>query len=176
MSDTTKITFRKLTEEDLHLMHIWLNEPHVHDWYDKDKQNTLEEVKNRYSPKIQGNQPTDCYIVLYDKNPLGYIQTYKVNDWPEFGDYVGYDDKTASVDLFIGESDFMGRGLGSLMLHKFVTEVVFAAPNVDTCIIGPEPDNKRAIHVYEKAGFKYIKTIQIPNENQPTYIMELKKD
>lgn len=176
MLDAARITFRKLLTEDLPLMQRWLNEPHVHQWYDKDKENTLEAVTARYDPKIQGEQPSDCYLVLYDKMPVGYTQTYKVNDWPEFGDYVDYDDHTASVDLFIGESSFMGQGLGSLMLKKFLKEIVFVNPEITTCIIGPEPANIRGIKAYEKAGFEYKKTVQVGDEPDPTYIMELRKE
>src|SRR5216683_346089 len=111
MLHSTNISFRKLKSEDLPLMQRWLNEPHVHEWYDKDKDNTIEEVTKRYDPKIVRKEPTDCYLVLYENAPVGYVQTYIVNDWPEFGDYVGYDDHTASIDLFIGEPFFMGRGI-----------------------------------------------------------------
>jgi len=79
------------------------------------------------------------------------------------------------VDLFIGEEEYMGKGLGHVMLSMFVKEVVFANPNVTTCVIGPEPNNGRAIAAYKKAGFVYVKTVQIPNEQQPTYIMEQTK-
>jgi ribosomal protein S18 acetylase RimI-like enzyme len=148
----------------------------VHEWYDKDKENTIEEVTKRYDPQIHGKEPTDCYLVLYENAPVGYIQTYKVNDWPEFGDYVGYDDHTASVDLFIGEGSFMGRGLGNLMLKKFLKEIVFANPDITTCIIGPEPNNKRGIHSYQKAGFTYARTVQVGQEPDPTYIMEIRRE
>lgn len=177
MLNPDNISFRKLKTEDLPLMQKWLNEPHVHAWYDKDKENSLEEVTRRYDPKIVGKEPTDCYLVYYEDSPLGYIQDYKVSDWPEFGDYVGYDDgHTKSIDLFIGEPSFMGKGLGSLMLKKFLKEVVFLDPEITTCIIGPEPDNKRGIRAYEKAGFKYVKTVQVGDEPDPTYIMELKRE
>ncbi len=175
MFNENNVRFRKLKLEDLQLMHKWLNEPHVHDWYDKDKQNTLEEIANRYAPKIKEEKPTDCYIVLYEDKPVGYIQTYKVNDWPEFGDYVGVDDNTASIDLFIGDSSYMGKGFGSLMLKRFLNKIVFANEKITTCIIGPEPKNTRAIKAYEKVGFKYVKTVQIPEESDPTYIMEITK-
>jgi RimJ/RimL family protein N-acetyltransferase len=153
------IKFRRLKLEDLPLMHKWLNEPHVHEWYDKDKQNTLEEITSRYAPKIKEEKPTDCYIVLYVNKPVGYIQTYKVNDWPEFGNYVGVGDGTASVDLFIGDSSCMGKGFGSLMLKKFLSEIVFNDEKIAKCIIGPEPKNTRAINAYKKVGFKYVKTV-----------------
>lgn len=172
-----EITFRKLRLSDLPLMHKWLNSSYVHEWYDKDKENTFEEITKRYGPKIEGKKPTDCYLALFDGEPFGYIQTYKVNDWPEFGDHVGYDDYTASVDLFIGDDGFTGKGLGSKMLRSFLVNIVFAyGSDTMTCIIGPELSNKRAIRAYEKVGFKYVKTVQIPEEEQPTYIMELSRE
>ena len=37
--------------------------------------------------------------------------------------------------------------------------------------------NKSHVHAwYEKVGFKYTKTIQLPKEPNPSYIMELKKE
>ena len=75
MLDENEISFRKLHMEDLSLMYKWLNEPHVHEWYDKDKENTLEAVIQRYGPKVNGQKPTDCYIVFYKDTPVGYIQT-----------------------------------------------------------------------------------------------------
>lgn len=175
MFNENNIRFRPLLLGDLPLMHTWLNEPHVHEWYDKDKQNTLEEITSRYGPKIKKEKPTDCYIVLYENKPVGYIQTYRVNNWPEFGKYVKVDDNTASVDLFIGDISYVGKGFGSFMLKQFLNKIVFADANINSCIIDPEPDNIRAIKTYEKVGFKYIKTVQIPKEPNPTYVMEIKK-
>ena len=66
-----------------------MTQPYVHEWYDKDKENSLEKITKRYGPKIKGEKPTDCYLVLYEEKPVASIQTYKVNDWPEFGNYLG---------------------------------------------------------------------------------------
>lgn len=173
MLNSNNISFRKLQFDDLPLMHKWITSPHVHEWYDKDKENTLEEITERFGPKIKGEKPTDSYLVLYNAQPVAYIQTYKVSDWPEFAKYVGYDNHTASIDLFIGDLDYMGKGFGIMMLRKFLQKIVFANPDVNICIIGPEPSNKRAINSYNKAGFKYVKTVQIPNDPEETYIMEL---
>jgi RimJ/RimL family protein N-acetyltransferase len=62
-----------------------------------------------------------------------------------------------------------------MLLKKFLKDIVFSKKEITTCIIGPEPNNARAIKAYEKAGFKYIKTVQIPNESESTYVMEIVK-
>ncbi len=168
------ITFKKLELTDLPLLHKWLNSAHVHEFYDKDKENTIEAVEKRYAPKIKGEKPTDCYFVLYENKPVGYIQKYFVNDWQELGDFLDYDETVVSIDLFIGDPDFMGKGFGSVMISEFLNKVVFADPSITTCMIGPEPSNKRAIKAYQKVGFRHVQTLRIGDESEDTYIMELK--
>jgi len=175
MFDKQKINFRKISSSDLKILFKWLNSKHVHEFYDADKENTFEDIKKRYLPKIRGEKSTDCYLVEYDGNSVGYIQKYFVNDWPEFGNYLDYDDRVVSVDLFIGEQNFMGIGFGSFMLFEFINQIVFKISGVSLCIIGPEPNNKRAIRAYQKVGFKHVKTLRIGDEKEDTYIMELSK-
>jgi RimJ/RimL family protein N-acetyltransferase len=66
--------------------------------------------------------------------------------------------------------------LGSSILRKFLRDVVFANQSIDCCVIGPEPQNKAAIKAYEKAGFRYLKTVQISGEEQPEYLMRLSRE
>ena len=61
------------------------------------------------------------------------------------------------------------------MLSEFLNQVVFVDPKIKLCVIGPEPSNTRAIHVYEKVGFKYIKTVRLDGDTEDTYLMELNK-
>lgn len=44
MFQVSQISFRKLQRVDFVLMHHWLNQPHVHAWYEKDAENSLEKV------------------------------------------------------------------------------------------------------------------------------------
>ncbi|MBI4642138.1 MAG: GNAT family N-acetyltransferase [Candidatus Tectomicrobia bacterium] len=77
--------------------------------------------------------------------------------------------------MFIGEADYIHKGLGSSILRTFLREIVFATSDAVSCIIGPEPKNKVAIRAYEKAGFSYLKTIQIPDEEEPEYLMRIER-
>ena len=47
---------------------------------------------------------------------------------------------------------------------------------VDSCIIGPAQNNHAAIRAYEKAGFKYLKTVSIPGELEPEYLMRIGRE
>ncbi len=58
-------------------------------------------------------------------------------------------------DIFIGEEEYVGKGLGSHIMEQFLKEYV--DPYYDACFVDPDPANVSAIRAYEKAGFKKVK-------------------
>jgi RimJ/RimL family protein N-acetyltransferase len=73
--------------------------------------------------------------------------------------------------MFIGNQDYLSQGLGAPLLRRFVREVVFADASVVSCTIGPDPTNSIAMKAYEKAGFRYLRTIQLQETNEQQYLM-----
>lgn len=167
-----KITFRLLEEKDFNQIHIWMNTDFVIEWYGKIPV-TIEDVRNKYMSYITGEKPTKAYIIIIDNVDVGYLQTYLINDYPEYNKYVETDEHTAGVDLFIGHKDYIHKGYGVRIMEQFLREHVFSNIQVDKCIIGPEPKNLSAIRMYEKSGFRWYKNIQIPDEDEPEYLMIL---
>ena len=175
MFNENKISFRKLHTDDLPLLLKWLNEPFVKEWYGKDDTTTFDDISKKYTPRIFGEDHIKCFIVNYTSIPVAYIQTYTLSEYPQEIKDFGLDSKTAGLDLFIGNKDYFGIGLGSLILKKFLQEVVFITDNIDICIVDPEPSNIRAIKSYEKVGFNHLKTIHIPKESIAKYVMIIHK-
>jgi RimJ/RimL family protein N-acetyltransferase len=169
--DPMDVSFRPLRSDDLPLMHRWINTPHVREWWEPLP--TLAEVSARYAARIESREPTRSFIIECDHEPIGYIQTYRIADYPAYATQVQPDPGAAGVDLFIGEASRVGRGTGSRALREFVSSVVFADEAIDQCVIGPEPSNHRAIRSYRKAGFSYWKTIEVPGEHAPEYLMRV---
>ena len=174
--DPALIGFRPLALADLPLMHRWLTTPHVARWWYDPEPITLEWVIAKYTPRIAGHVPTHCFVILHDRRPIGFIQTYRLADHPDYDRAVEAGEDAAGVDLFIGEPDAVHRGLGAPVLRRFLAEIVFARWDVASCIIGPEPKNTAAIRAYEKAGFQYLKTVQVGDEPAPEYLMRLARD
>jgi aminoglycoside 6'-N-acetyltransferase len=163
--------FRPMNLDDLSLMHRWLNTPHVREWWDALL--TLDAVVAKYTPQILGKEPTRSFIVEAVSRPVGYIQSYRIADYPEYARHLGAGDRAAGVDLFVGEVEFVGQGCGSAILIEFLRTVLFADEWPTECIIGPEIGNHRAIRSYQKVGFSYWKTVQIPGERAPEYLMRI---
>ena len=170
-----QIHFRRLEHGDLPLLHHWLNSGETLRWYGR-KPTSYQQIVNKYSPRIEGRTPTSCYLCIYQERPIAYLQTYRIYDYPDYNSYIGADEFTAGVDLFVGEQKYIGIGLGPRILRTFLEKIVFADRCVQTCIVGPDSGNLRAIRAYEKVGFRHWKTIQVANEPQPEYLMCISRE
>jgi RimJ/RimL family protein N-acetyltransferase len=170
-----EITFRALAEGDLPLVHRWLNNPAVAEWYGLDLENktypSYEEVAANYLPRIRGETRTFGYIAAINGNEAAYIQCYRIGDHPAYAAALGDDDDAWGIDMFIGEDACRGRGLGALLLAEFVEKEVLLRPGLTGVVIAPNPRNRRAIRCYEKAGFRYLRTVWVPQEDEEEFLM-----
>jgi aminoglycoside 6'-N-acetyltransferase len=161
---------------DLPLMHKWLNSPGVLEvWSDYDEW-TMERIFAKYAGRIAGKSPTTPYAILCDGKPVGYIQSYLWRDYPDYASHLDLQEEAASLDVFIGEAEYRHRGLGPMMLRQFLKDVIFADPAVDSCVITPMADNAPALRAYAKAGFKHLRTIEVPDEPGPVYLMRIGRE
>lgn len=68
----------------------------------------------------------------------------------------------AAIDMYVGEDDMLGKGVGSSALSQFTKEVVFNT--FKAALVTPDKNNAGAIACYQKAGFRLVLTQEIPNE------------
>lgn len=162
--------FRRLVEADLPLLHGWLEQPHVRAYW-ADEPRTLAGVAAHYRGVLDGTEPTFGFIASADKMPMAFLQTYRIDSYADYAAHVAPGEEAAGVDMLIGEPAFAHRGLGAPLLAQFVDEIVWQVTGARACWIGPSADNARAIRAYAKAGFEYVKTVRIPGEAQPEYMM-----
>lgn len=149
---------------DLRLLHEWLRRPHVQRWW-KDRE-TYEEIVEHYLPSIEGTDPTALYIALLDQQPIGFVQTYLVSDYPEYAALMEVGAGVAGVDLLIGDEELTGQGLGSEILRRFVEELVFASAATTSCIADPDVRNVASLRAFEKAGFRVVKEFVDPEDGE----------
>jgi aminoglycoside 6'-N-acetyltransferase len=168
------ITFRALTEADFPLMFRWLNTPLLLDIWSNGRAPVYEEMAAKYLRYIRGEKPTLPFIIEVDGVPVGYIQTYLWRDWEN---HLELTEEAASLDVFIGEEAYRGRGIGPAMLRQFMREEIFARwPEVASCVIVPEAANEQAIRAYEKAGCTRGRVFHPPDEERPIIMMRVGRD
>jgi RimJ/RimL family protein N-acetyltransferase len=153
-----------MESDDLCLVREWLRRPHVRCWWGG--RESYDEIAEHYLSAIEGERPTDLYIALLDDEPIGFVQTYLVSDYPDYGTLVGAGEGVAGVDLFIGDAALTGQGIGSEILRRFVAEIVFASPTTTSCLADPDVRNVASIRAFEKAGFHVVKNFVDPKDGQ----------
>ena len=168
-------TFAPLREADLDLVRTWLLRPHVRRWYDDvPTEKYPDDTISDYRTAIRGEDPTDLYVIKLDGRPIGVLQSYRIDDHPEYAAQVALGRPAIGIDLFIGEPELIGCGHGPALIRAFLRNVAFPRYGVDLCVIGPTASNVAAIRSYEKAGFRFLKTYLEPDSReQEHYLMEL---
>lgn len=137
------------------LIHGWLTQPHIKEWiHGVGLQNTLNGLEKFF----QGISNT-TYWIGYNKDiPFAFLITS-----PEGND-------ATTLDLFICDLNYLGKGIAIPMIQEFLTSQF---PNVKKVLIDPEATNTRAIHVYQKVGFKIVGEFIASWHPVPHYQMEL---
>ena len=150
------IGFRPLEEADLPQVEAWLRTEHVAEWW----RDPLEIAVEKRQAALEGRRDVEHYVILEDERPVGMIQTYRVGDHPEWRELIGVEPEATGVDLFIGEPDAVGRGLGPEILREFARTIVFSRPDTTAAVATVEESNRRSWRAFEKAGFRHVRDVE----------------
>ena len=171
------LTFTPLLPMQESLIVDWLKKPHVNEWYHGEGlQNTIKGIKVFLS-----TEPNrfDAWVGYCDGVPISFLMTFTLTEedmkdpechqakWMEVGK------KMIGLDLLIGEEKYLGQGLATPLITEFISQI---HPDKDIIFIDPETSNSKAIHVYEKAGFKKIDDFIASWHPVPHILMMLKKE
>lgn len=151
------VNFKMMILNDIPLWEKWITIPHVKEvWFIEGY-----ETSDYIYQKIQGNGHTYPFIIYVDDQPIGYIQycdlyAYRTLTSNPKGLFTKENEGAFCIDLFIAESNFLNKGYGTQIVKEFTKKLTdeFCAKKI---LIDPASSNKRAIHCYEKAGFKFVK-------------------
>lgn len=171
------IGFRRMTGADLSLMERWLAADHVVPWWGLAP--TSQQVAAHYLPYVRREQPTDPYLIVVGGTPVGYIQTFRVADWPAYwppGKSYASEPEAAGIDLLIGDRELTGRRLGRRVIQKFVRDMVFIRPEVPACYADPAAGNLASLGAFRKAGFVDIGPVDAPGDATPRRLLRLARE
>lgn len=150
------IEFRPAALSDLPLLAQWLMEPHVRRFYQK-APISLPEVEAEYGPMIRGETLDIVNVALAEGIPFGYLQCYRNLDNPDYAKLIGANGGI-SMDLYIGEPGYVGRGYGRAMLCAYLRQIAFPYfANETRAYIAHEPVNLAARRCSEAVGFRPVR-------------------
>ena len=165
------VAFRRLTDDDLPMLHGWLNEPGVVRWWEGDDV-SWEGVVRDYG-SAREDVWTEHHLALFDGEPGGWIQCYAVADSPEEAAAWlphGVHATAAGIDYLVADPAGRGRGRGTAMIGAFVASVVFGRhPDWTQAAASPHVDNIGSWRALEKAGFRHV--VDVADEEGPWRLM-----
>jgi aminoglycoside 6'-N-acetyltransferase len=150
------LTLRKLRPDlaDMLRMAKWLTDPRVLEFYEgRDNPQPLEKVRQVFDPETRAEKgETPCLMVLGGQ-PVGYMQFYRVDEEMRQRHTLAPEGAIYGIDLFIGEPELWGRGLGA-RATRLLVDYLFEVCQAVQVILDPHVENERAIRTYRKCGFQ----------------------
>lgn len=143
---------------DLDLLHDWMNDPQVAEFWELDgprertEQHLLEQNTLDYSA---------AYLGLLDGVPMSYWEVYRADLDPLLaGRYpaVAHD---CGLHLLIGPSGLRGRGIGSVLLREMAERCLAADPRATRVLAEPDIRNTPSVRAFIRAGFRQLAVIQL---------------
>lgn len=151
------LSFRPLRREDLGLLSRWLGLPHVHEWWLEDADPAA--VEARYGPGIDGDDPTEYFVVQRDGVDVGFVQRYLTRDNPDWVAALaptGAPLDAAGMDYFVAAPALVGQGLGTAMLAAFVAALWHRYPDIRHVVVDVDPQNPASWRTLERLGFRRV--------------------
>ncbi len=163
-----RIHFKPVDKAHRALVHHWLVLPHASEWfYGQGLKNTFDHLDEF----LKGSSHSQYWLAFDEDHPFAFFITSSV-DKPKdpLTHFCIEKGEAITLDMLIGDVDYLGKGLSVMLIRKFI-EAQF--PGATEVLIDPEASNARAIHVYEKAGFKKIAEFIPTHSPNLHYMMRL---
>lgn len=170
--DRPFFTFKAVDTTSRALIHSWMVQEHVKEWiHGECLQRTLEDL----DAFLRGPSSYQHWLSYDGDIPFGYLLTSEVkrDGEDEYACFCRKEDGAITLDVLIGNPQYLGKGLGHRMIQEFLLSKFSTVHEV---LIDPEVMNRRAIHVYEKAGFSIVDEFVPPHSTLPHYMMHLDMD
>jgi len=164
MSGKPNIKLRPTRLDDLDLLKLWDEQPHV-------IASGVDGDEWQWETELQHNPEwRDQFIAELNGRPIGYVVI--INAAREESHYWGdVSEDIAAIDIWIGEPDFLGKGYGTQIMQQAIAKC-FANPEINTILIDPLSSNVRAHRFYEKLGFEFVEERNFDGDDCFIYRLE----
>lgn len=164
--------FKPVDTSQRGIVHRWLTLPHAAEWFYGDGLNNTINHLDEFLNPLSKDTCISHYWLAYEKEiPFAFLITSLVNKPHDaLTNWCLAKGETITLDILIGDTHFLGKGLAHLVIRQFLDSQF---PQVEEVLIDPEASNKRAIHVYQKAGFAIIAPFTPSHSPHPHYMMRL---
>lgn len=142
-----------MVRDDFPSVARWLDQPHVRQWWIGEDADP-HAVASKYGPRIDGNEPTEMFVICIRSRPVGLIQRYRITDYPEWAatlSAVADVTRAAGIDYLIGETDALNQGAGTEAIRAFVPTIYDRWPT-SRVLVSVQQGNRASWRALERAG------------------------
>jgi aminoglycoside 6'-N-acetyltransferase len=179
-----EVALRPMSRDDLPALATWLRAPHVEAWFPWLHGETAASaaVEAEYGPCIDGDDPTELFVIETDGEPVGFIQRYRVSDNPSWAAALSpIGDASAAVgfDYAIGVPEATGRGVGNEAIRQLLADTFSRNADVDRVVVSMQQANRASWRALERVGFERqwagLLDSSDPSDAGPSYIYVIRR-
>lgn len=161
------VSIRPINLMDTENIVKWRNTPFVLKNFIDQTPITKESHSNYFKSRIQTGK-VDQFIISYDGTDIGTI----------FLRDIDLEKKSAEYGIFIGEEEFLGKGI-AVIASKKILDYAFNEIGLKKIFLRVLERNIGAIKSYKRIGFKeldYYETIKINDTDEKVVFMNIEKE
>lgn len=160
MTTGSLLNFRDAEPADQLLLETWLAAPHVRANVPDEDWEWARELPRKPAWRKQ-------WISELDERPVGFVQI--IDAAAEETHYWGnVAANTAAIDIWIGEVDCIGRGVGTQMMTRAIN-FCFGWRSIDRIVIDPLAANVAGRRFYERLGFRLLELRRFGDDQCAVY-------
>lgn len=167
------------TKKDMEFLLNWLTNEQVVRWvYEEGAPWDMNKIVEQFAEKTkEGGSSTPC-LIMYNKQEIGYLQYYPIKEDSYKFDSQDFFEKVAEgygLDMFIGKPELWNKGIGTLAIG-LVEDYLKNNMKAKVICVDPITDNSRAVHFWQKVGFKPIGAIEAYDNSDKKSILMIKTE
>jgi len=160
--NSQRIFLRRLRDDeaDYRLLDGWCSQEEIYRYFE---QHILspEEIRQKYRPRTREDAAVPVYMIENQGRPVGIVQYHRMVDAD--GEWCGIrEDGAYEIDLFIGEAEARGRGIGRSCV-ELIGRHLFDEKGARMLVMCPVRDNVRAVRCYRRCGFEENRRFSAPD-------------
>lgn len=156
-------------DQDLPLVHRWMNDPVVADFWEL--AGPPRRTEDHLRAQLHGDGHCVPCLGVLDGTPMSYWEIYRADLDPLARSYPARPHDTG-IHLLIGEAADRGRGLGSALLGSVADLILDRRPTCPRVVAEPDLRNTPSIAAFLSAGFRLAAEIDLPGKRAALMIRD----
>ncbi|MER6028122.1 GNAT family N-acetyltransferase [Streptomyces sp. NPDC001851] len=156
-------------DEDLPLVHRWMNDPAVSEfWHLGGPEHRTED---HLRSQLGGDGRSVPCLGVLDGTPMSYWEIYRADLDPLARHYPARPHDTG-VHVLVGGAADRGRGLGSALLRAVADLILDRRPACARVVAEPDLHNTPSVAAFLSAGFRFAEEVELPGKRAALMIRD----